>query len=47
MFYNGKTYNLLMINLSFNDFISAETLITWLYFAVINNKYYTLMLYGK
>ena len=34
---------MLMFNLSFNDFISAETLITCLYYAVINNKYYTLM----
>ena len=36
-----------MFDLSLNDFISAETLITWLYLAVINNKYYTLMLHEK
>ena len=36
---------MLMFNLSLNDFISVETLITWLYSAVINNKYYTLMLH--
>ena len=36
-----------MFNLSVNDFISAETLITRLYSAVINHKYYTLMLHGK
>ena len=36
-----------MFNLSLNDVISAETLITWLYSAVINHKYYTLMLHGK
>ena len=38
---------MLMFNLSLNDFISAKTLIAWLYSAVINNKYYTLMLHGK
>ena len=56
MFYNGKlitsydVYNIiimLMFDLSLNDFISAETLITWLYSAVINNKYYTLVLHEK
>ena len=36
-----------MFNLSLNDFISTETLITWLYSAIINNKYYTLMLHEK
>ena len=38
---------MLMFNLSLNKFISTETLITWLYPAVINNKYYTLMLHEK
>ena len=36
-----------MFNLSLNDVISAETLITWSYSTVINHKYYTLMLHGK
>ena len=38
---------MLMFDVSLNDFIFAETLITWLYSAVINNKYYTLMLHEK
>ena len=38
---------MLMFNLSLNDFISAETLITCLYSTVISNKYYTLMLHKK
>ena len=36
-----------MFNMSSNDFIFAGTMIIWLYSAVINNKYYTLMLHEK
>ena len=38
---------MLMFNLSLYDFISTETLIAWLYSAVINNKYYDMMLHEK
>ena len=56
MFYNEKlltcydvyiTDHYVNVNLSLNDFISAETLITWLHSAVVNNKYHTLMLHEK
>ena len=38
---------MLMFNLSLNNFISVETLITWLYPTIINNKYYTMMLHER